>query len=193
MTFKFKRFVYFIRKTQKGVPIFDTNEETAAHMSDYLYAGTCSRRILTSMLQTTQKSLLPLIEAQFREPVMIQASEMDLLNVHLKTAEPTNSTSQLAFNRPSDYRRLSMIISKETNNFTTTQETSSRVQNLTKDLSTIIELKRVVSVKKVDGIARRSGTPGVVDDNQNADSDHKFPLKKDLMRDVTTLETSISW
>lgn len=105
------RIVYFLRQTEASIPTFEALEETYTQMSSFLLFGSCSARFLQSMALIIKKGYVPLVEFQFREPVTAKSNE----TTTSQTKEvPVQNTAKSDLNRPSDYRRLSLAIQKET-------------------------------------------------------------------------------
>lgn len=179
-TSKVKRYVYVLRKTTEPIPVMDTDFESAEEMNDYCIAGTCSKRVLNSMLQTVDKAMIPMVENQFREPVMIQAAEIDLDAIFdFNKSSVSLATSQLAFSRPSDFRRLSLIIQKEE-----LQQDQGKVGILKKKMSEEIDKKSklVISIESIVG--SKPLEPETI---------KNLPTKNNLIKDVNNLQTSVQW
>ncbi|KAF2892470.1 hypothetical protein ILUMI_13689 [Ignelater luminosus] len=99
------RIVYMLRQSEESIPIFETKEETYAELPSYFIVGSCSSKFLHSMKVLTKQGYVPLVESQFREPVTGKPAPK-------KPDDKKMKHTKSDFNRPSDYRRLSISIQK---------------------------------------------------------------------------------
>lgn len=102
---KDRKFLCILRKTEEGIPNFETMEDTIAEMPQYFFVNTCSGKFLHGLYDMAVRAAVPLVEKQFREPVQKKV-------LHDSSEEIVAPTSSGDFKRPSDYRKMSVILQK---------------------------------------------------------------------------------
>ncbi|XP_075981627.1 dynein heavy chain at 89D [Anticarsia gemmatalis] len=113
-TLRNRRYVYFIRHTQDGVPLFANSRITKLRMPDFMLSGITSGRVLVSLGVQLREAFIPLFEKQFREVAMstlessqaVLPRQVSYAGGHHQMEE---TGSQVNYLRPSDYRRMSNI------------------------------------------------------------------------------------
>ncbi|XP_022902554.2 dynein axonemal heavy chain 10 [Onthophagus taurus] len=101
---KDRRYVCFLRKSDDGIPNYETMEDADAEMPQYFFITTCTDKFLPELLSKCVLANVPLVDKQFREPVQKKAVQDD--------ADTITTNSSGDFKRPSDYRKMSLMAEK---------------------------------------------------------------------------------
>ncbi|PNF33091.1 Dynein heavy chain 10, axonemal [Cryptotermes secundus] len=112
-----RRYVFFLRSCQEGIRPMGSTEEATAEMPRNFLLGSCRGRFLHSVQHILRQVYVPLIQCQFREP-MLSDTEQETLN---RANGDELSGSTFSFTRPSAFRRLSLAIERNLNKQSGTQ------------------------------------------------------------------------
>nr|XP_049701305.1 dynein axonemal heavy chain 10 [Helicoverpa armigera] len=109
-----RRYLYFLRQTQKGIPLNESDKFTNLRMSDYILTGVFTGKVLTSLGLHLKEAVIPLFENQFREITVLSVESSHAMlsrQASYVGAHQAMDTagSQVNYLRPSDYRRMSNI------------------------------------------------------------------------------------
>ncbi|CAK1584360.1 unnamed protein product [Parnassius mnemosyne] len=109
-----RRYIYFLRQSQEGVPMAETDYVTKLKMPEYILTGCASGKVLMSLGMQLKEMFIPLFSHQFREvTVMNMESSPGILSRQVSYAgdhyKMDETASQVNYLRPSDYRRMSNI------------------------------------------------------------------------------------
>ncbi|KAK9891062.1 hypothetical protein WA026_013388 [Henosepilachna vigintioctopunctata] len=107
-----KRFLYFYRKTEEAVPMYDCEEDAEAEMSIIFAIGICKGNFLVDANHIMKYLYQPLFDGYFQEPMVKRVTAKvddeggEAYRVSISTFEATD------LRRPSDYRRMSLSVKK---------------------------------------------------------------------------------
>ncbi|XP_026741363.1 dynein heavy chain 10, axonemal [Trichoplusia ni] len=109
-----RRYLYFVRLTQDGIPLSDNDRLTTLKMSDYFLTGVTTGKVLTYLGLHFNQAFIPLFEKQFREITLTTDTSQALLSRQVSYAGGHHAQldeigAQVNYLRPSDYRRMSNI------------------------------------------------------------------------------------
>ncbi|KAG7199559.1 hypothetical protein KM043_014170 [Ampulex compressa] len=208
-------FYYFLRTSDEGIPPFDTYEECLEEITSYLIVGSLKGKFLVSLNRLLVQVFKPLVENQFREPKFgelwktegsyIEGDTPSVDKVASKLASIVESRSS-ALRRPSDFRRLSLSISRKE-----TEESSvsslrgdKRVKeegSVTSSQRTDVERKRTalkrgskkLSESASEGKSSKSLVTGAKSQEKPEAVSPAEQNKKDILVHLDKLISSVEW
>ncbi|CAH1279940.1 unnamed protein product [Diabrotica balteata] len=98
------RIIYFYRKTDSGIPRFKQASDADIEMPYYFLVGSSTGNFLHTVTHLCSQMFTPLIKGCFEEPALKASKETG--------NEDRGTRVSSDFRRPSDYRRISMYVSK---------------------------------------------------------------------------------
>nr|KAF7430111.1 hypothetical protein H0235_006509 [Vespula pensylvanica] len=115
-------FFYFMRINEEPIPPFETYEECVDQMPNCMIVGSINGHFLASLETLLVQVFKPLVNAQFRGPnfgkyyKIEESNEVppDIARASATLAEIAES-KRSTYRRPSDFRRVSLLLSKEKN------------------------------------------------------------------------------
>ncbi|XP_069678773.1 dynein axonemal heavy chain 10-like [Periplaneta americana] len=107
---KNRRYIYFLRTNEEGIPLLESNEDAIAEMPTYIIAGSCTGLFLHHCQKMLRVAFIPLVQVQFREPMACSDIREDAVS---SGSMSMLSTSSVSFKKPSDYRSLSVVLTKD--------------------------------------------------------------------------------
>ncbi|KAK2587900.1 hypothetical protein KPH14_003996 [Odynerus spinipes] len=197
-------FFYFMRTSEEPVPPFETKEECLDQMPSYMIVGSINGRFLSSLNTLITQVFEPLVDKQFRGPnfgknykieeSMVQSTASDIGKASNTLAEIVES-KVTTFRRPSDFRRVSLTLSKKPE--------GSHSQAIVKgedDTQGDVKNGKGLSDKKVRSILTTSvpeqETESVSKNKTVEDEMHEVETvqtKKDILKYLNQLTTNVQW
>ncbi|XP_076621651.1 dynein heavy chain at 89D [Colletes latitarsis] len=106
---------YFLRTSDQGIPSFDSYQECTEKITSYLAVGSLHGKFLVSLNRMLVQVFRPLVESQFQGPKFsetIKDSDSDDDDEPPSLMQLIETRSSI-FRRPSEFRRVSMVIQKK--------------------------------------------------------------------------------
>lgn len=132
------RIIYLYRKTNNGIPYFETEQEANLEMVNYIFYGTSNANFLSNVINLCNRIYAPLISKSFTEPAIKRKTSKSEKEKQKSISTDESKQDQSEGQRPSDTPDEELE-TKETGPTEKEEETTPIKDELTTEVTTLTQ------------------------------------------------------